>query len=188
MPATFRLHSALRRGFQLPFVLATFLMLLIAAPVEAHGYKIGDLVIEHPWTRATAPGAEAGGGFLVIHNNGTTADRLVGGTAEFAAKVEIHEMAMEGETMKMRQLVDGLEIPAGATLTLKPGSFHVMFQQLQQPLAEGSKVKGTLVFAKAGTLAVEWKVEAKGASAPGHAGAAPEGDHDMSAMPGMPKP
>lgn len=136
----------------------------------AHEVKAGDLTLEHPWTRATPTGAKVAGGFVVIRNTGSAPDRLVGGTADFAGKLEIHEMAMEGDVMKMRPVDGGLEIPAGGEVALKPGSFHIMFMGLKAGLAEGDAVKGTLVFEKAGAVEVEWAVEGMGAPGPSHTG------------------
>ena len=139
------------------------------APSLAHDYKLGAIEIEHPWARATPGGATVGGGYLVLKNTGATADRLVSATASFAGKVEIHEMAVTNGVMTMRPLPDGLAIPAGGTVTLKPGSYHIMFMQLKQPLKEGETVDGTLTFEKAGTVPVQFKVESLGAGAAGHA-------------------
>ncbi|MDF1608535.1 copper chaperone PCu(A)C [Hoeflea sp. YIM 152468] len=125
----------------------------------AHDYKLGDLVIDHPVARATLPDAPVSGGYMTIHNSGAEADRLVSGEAAFAGRVEIHEMSMEGEVMKMRQLAEGLEIPAGGDVELKPGGYHIMFIDLEQQLAEGDKYPVTLVFEKAGSLEVEFYVE-----------------------------
>lgn len=143
----------------------------ILTPAFAHGVKVGDLSIQHPWTRATPEGAKVAGGFLVIKNAGTTADRLIGATADFAGKVEIHEMTMDGDVMKMRPVEGGIEIPPGGEVTLKPGSFHIMFMGLKHGLKQGDEEKGTLVFEKAGSVEVEWAVDAMGAKEPGH------GDH-----------
>ncbi|WP_075214038.1 copper chaperone PCu(A)C [Mongoliimonas terrestris] len=129
-----------------------------------------DLSLEQPWICATPDGAKVAGGFVVIRNAGSEPDRLVGGSAPFSKSVEIHEMAMEGDVMKMRALPDGLDIPAGDAVVLKPGSYHVMFMGLTQPLAEGETVAGTLMFEKAGTVDVEWAVEALGAKEPSHSG------------------
>lgn len=137
----------------------------------AHEAKIGSLILGHPWTRATPARAPVAGGYTKITNAGTESDRLIGGTAEFAGRVEIHEMTMNNGVMTMRHLPTGLEIKAGATVELKPGSFHIMFLDLKQPLKQGEMAKGTLTFEKAGTVAVEFKVESMGAQ-----GAAP-GDH-----------
>ena len=137
-----------------------------AAHAVAHDYKIGSLVITHPWTRATAPTAKAGGGFLVIENKGTAPDRLVGAQSAAAQKVEIHEMKMDGNVMRMRELAGGLEIPAGGSVMLKPGGFHIMFMELNAPFAKGAKVPVTLVFEKAGKIDVDFAVQDMGAAEP----------------------
>jgi len=129
------------------------------AAVSAHDYKLGELVIDHPVARATPPNAPVSGGYMTIHNNGTEADRLLSGEAAFAERVEIHEMSMEGEVMKMRQLTDGLEIPAGGEVVLKSGGYHIMFIGLEQQINEGDKYTVTLVFEKAGSVEVEFNVE-----------------------------
>jgi len=141
---------------------------LLAVPAIAHDYKLGTLEVSHPWTRATPPTAQAGGGFLTVTNKGTTSDRLVAVRSSASDKVEIHEMKMDGNVMRMRELEKGLEIPAGATVMLKPGGFHIMFMGLKAPFAKDAKVPVTLVFEKAGNLDIALDVEALGASAPKH--------------------
>lgn len=142
---------------------------LVAAPlsVTAQVAESGDLEIRTPWTRATPPGARAGGGFVVIHNTGETADRLVGGSATVGT-VEIHTMEMADGVMKMRPLPDGLEIPAGETVELKPGSHHIMFVDLNGPIEQGKPLPVTLNFEKAGAVAVEMVVAPPGAPKPDH--------------------
>lgn len=144
------------------------LLVLAALPAAAHDYKLGTLEIATPWTRATAPTAKSGGGFMTITNKGTTADRLVAARSNVSSKVEIHEMRMDGSVMRMRELEKGLEIPPGATVALKPGSFHIMFMELNAPFAVSGKVPLTLVFERAGSIDVEMTVEAMGAGAPKH--------------------
>ena len=147
--------------------LSFVLVVLFLGPVWAHGYKIGALDIGHPWTRATPKGADIAGGYLSITNKGTTPDRLVGGSLSIADRLEIHEMKMQGTVMQMRPLPAGLEIKPGETVELKPGSFHLMFMGLKEPVEVGKRVKGTLVFEKAGTVEVEYAVEPVGQT-PGH--------------------
>lgn len=156
--------------------LALLPLSLALTTASAHDYKLGDLKIDHPWSRATPGGAKVAGGFMTITNNGKEADRLIGGTLVSAGIVEIHEMAMEGNVMKMRALAQGLEIKPGQTVELKPGGFHVMFLDLKAPLKEGEKVKGTLVFQRAGTIEVEFKIEARGAGG-GHDHGGHSGGH-----------
>ena len=134
----------------------------------AHEYKVGALQIGHPWARATPKGAAVGGGYLKITNTGTTPDRLVSGTSAVSGRFEVHEMSMDGGVMKMRQLKDGLEIKPGETVELKPGGFHIMLLDLKEPIKPGERVKGTLVFEKAGSIDVELTVEAMGATSRAH--------------------
>lgn len=143
------------------------LLSLMPGMILAADYRLGALEIDRPWARATAPTAPAGGGFLTIVNKGATADRLVAARSPIARTSEIHEMKMEGNIMRMRELDKGLEIPAGGTVTLAPGGFHVMLMGLKAPLQQGTKVPLTLVFEKAGNIDVELTVEGLGATQPG---------------------
>jgi copper(I)-binding protein len=136
---------------------------LLASPAWAQDYKLGALEISQPWTRATAPTAKAGGGYVTITNKGATPDRLVAARSTTSAKVEIHEMKMDGNVMRMRELDKGLEIPPGATIELKPGGNHIMFMELKAPFAKDTRIPVTLVFEKAGSVDVELAVQAMGA-------------------------
>ena len=135
----------------------------------AQPVKAGPLNLEQPWSRATPGGAKVGGGYLRITNTGADSDRLIGGSFPLASKVEVHEMRMEGDVMRMKPVEGGLEIKPGATVELKPGGFHLMFMDLKEPLKEGQAVKGTLTFEKAGPVQVEYTVRGMGgASAAEH--------------------
>jgi hypothetical protein len=142
-----------------------------AQPAAAPETRAGDLTLTAPWTRATPGGARVAGGYLVIRNRGTTPDRLTGGSLERAGRVEIHEMAVEAGIMRMRALGNGLVIPPGGAVELKPGGLHVMFLDLTAPLKQGETVKGTLIFERAGRVDVEYTVGAIGAGPDGHHGA-----------------
>jgi hypothetical protein len=145
-------------------LVAMAIAVFLVSSAHAQEYKAGALVIDHPWTRATPKSATVAGGYLKITNTGSTPDRLIGGSADVARKLEVHEMSMAGGVMKMRQLTNGVEIPAGATVELKPGSYHIMMMNLSHPLAKGDKVKGSLTFEKAGKVDVEFTVEGLGGS------------------------
>jgi periplasmic copper chaperone A len=129
---------------------------------HAHSYKLGELEIGHPWTRATPPSARVAGGYLTITNKGATADRLLSATFAGSRTTEVHEMAHEGGVMKMRELPKGLEIKPGQKVELKPGGLHLMFMGLNSGLKENDNLKGVLVFEKAGRIEVDFKVEAIG--------------------------
>ena len=142
--------------------------ILVVTPAFAHNgvVHLGAINISLPFTRATLPNAPVAGGFLTIENTGTEPDRLVSATSDIAGETQIHEMAMQGDVMKMRQLADGLEIPAGETVVLAPGGFHIMFMGLKQALVEGETITVTLTFEKAGTVDVVLPIEAAAADAP----------------------
>ncbi len=151
-----------------PLVIVAATLAFLSVPAAAQDYKVGALEITRPWTRATPSTAQSGGGFLTVTNNGTTPDRLIAARSTVSAKVEVHEVRMDGNVMKMRELDKGLEIPAGATVMLKPGGYHLMFMGLKAPFAKDAKVPLTLVFEKAGSLDIVLDVEALGAAAPKH--------------------
>lgn len=135
---------------------ATGLMTVVSGLAEE--IKVGDLILENVRARATLPGAPVAGGYLTITNNGSQSDRLTGGSADFAGKLEVHEMKMENDVMKMRQLKDGIEIPAGGSIELKPGGYHIMFMKLAEQLKEGESRKAVLEFDKAGSVTVDFDV------------------------------
>ncbi len=110
---------------------------LSAAPALAQEFKAGDIVVEKPWARATPKGAEVGSGYLTIQNKGAP-DRLTGGKADFAT-VEIHQMSSENGISQMRELKDGLNIPAKGSVELSPGGYHFMFTHLTHPLTKGER-------------------------------------------------
>jgi copper(I)-binding protein len=141
---------------------------LTAGSAAAHEYKAGSIEIKHPWSRATPKGSEVAGGYMKLINTGKEPDRLIGGSVPIAGKFEIHEMSMDGGVMKMRMLPKGIEIKPGQTVELKPGSYHLMFVGLKEPFEKGKRVKGTLQFEKAGTVDVEYAVEAVGGSPGNH--------------------
>lgn len=148
------------------------------APSTASGVlKAGSLLITQPWSRATPAGARVGGGYMTITNQGPQADRLVGGSLEIAGAFEVHEMRMEGNVMRMRALDKGLEIKPGETVELKPGGYHLMLLDLKRPLKEGERIKGQLVFEKAGRIDVEYRIEPRGGA--DHSGHGAHGGHGM---------
>lgn len=124
------------------------------------------IAISAAWSRETAAGQNAGGAFMTIANTGTAADRLTGGSTPVAGRVEIHTMSMDGGVMRMRPLADGLEIPAGGSVTLKPGSFHIMLMDLKAPLKAGDRVPLTLTFAGSGAHETALEVQPAGAAGP----------------------
>ena len=148
------------------FAFAVGVLIATSGQSSADDIKAGDLIISQPWSRATPGGAKVGAGYLTIENKGTSDDTLKSGSSDVAGKVEIHEMAMSDGVMKMRPLANGLTIPAGKSVTLGPGGYHVMFMDLKQPLKQGTPFNATLEFEKAGKVTVSFPVEGVGAQSP----------------------
>lgn len=129
---------------------------------------VGDLTIAQPWSRATAKGAHVAGGYVVLTNKGTKDDVLLSGSTNISDKVEIHEMAVTDGVMRMRNLAGGLPIKAGESVELKPGSYHVMFIGLKNPLMEGETFVVDMNFQNAGKVPVKFTVRGIGARGTGH--------------------
>ena len=129
--------------------------------VHAQNAKVGSVQIENAYTRSTVPGQMAAGGFMKVENKGGV-DLLVSASSPVAGEVQLHEMAMEGNVMKMRQVKD-IPVPAGGAVELKPGGMHLMFMNIKAPLAAGETVPVKLKFAKAGEVEVKFPVNAMGA-------------------------
>ncbi len=155
-------------------LLPVFALACLAWNPAAFAQAKGDLQVEKPWARATVPGAAVGGGYLVIRNNGAVADRLVSVTSPVSARVEMHEMAMERDVMRMRE-VKGVAVPAKGSVEFKPGGYHLMFMELKAPLKQGDKVPVTLRFEKSGELKADFSVESAGAAGAGGAHSAKHG-------------
>jgi len=148
------------------FAFAALAIALFVASARADDVKAGDLVIKQVWSRATPGGAKIAGGYLTIENKGSAPDRLIGGAADIAAKVEVHEMAMNNGVMTMRPLEKGLAIEPGKTVKLAPGGYHLMLMELKSPLKQGDKVPLTLEFEKAGKVSLSLDVQGVGAQGP----------------------
>jgi copper(I)-binding protein len=149
---------------------------LVAAAANNHALTAGPITITQSWARATPPGAQTGAAYLTIVNHGTEPDALIGGSTPVADKVEFHQSTMDNGIMKMRQATNGVSIPAGGTVELKPDGYHVMLIGLKAPLRSGTMLPVTLRFAKAGSIEVVFAVEPIGARGPS-SGAAAEHQH-----------
>jgi len=144
------------------------LALLIASTLTLHDarahereYRKGSLEIEHVYATATAPGQPNGAVFIKrLKNSGNASDRLVGGKSNAAKSVEVHQMVMDQNVMKMRE-IPGIELPARGRISMDRGSrdgYHLMLMNLTRPLVEGERFNMTLVFQQAGELEVEVEV------------------------------
>lgn len=130
-----------------------------------NGAAQAQTTVADPWVRSTVAGQKATGAFLQITS--TAGGKLVSASSPVAGVVEIHEMSMDGNVMKMRALPNGLDLPAGKAVALKPGGLHVMLMDLKQPLKAGDTVPLSLVVEGAGNKreTLEVKATVRGAQA-----------------------
>ncbi len=136
----------------------------IQTPAVAEGSAgVGDLRIVHPWARASAGHGNTGAAFMTIVNSGGADDKLVAASTSVARTTEIHETKMENGVMKMRMLMGGLVIPAGAEVALKPMGLHVMMMGVTEKLVEGETLLLTLTFEQAGSVEVAVPIAGPGA-------------------------
>jgi periplasmic copper chaperone A len=150
--------------------------LLVQAEAGGHDHgaaagaevTLGALTISSAWASAMLPGQPAGGGYLTVRNGGAEADRLLSIASPAAEKAEVHRMQVVDDVMVMRPVADGLEIPAGGLLELKPGGFHLMFSKVKEPFEAGTTVPVTLTFEKAGQVEIVLPVRPAGAGAHEH--------------------
>ena len=119
-----------------------FLLLVLVA-----GTAMAQTTVAEPWIRGTVAQQKATGLFAQITS--AKGGRLVSASSPVAGAMEIHEMSMDGNVMKMRALPNGLDLPAGKPVALKPGGYHLMLLDLKQPLKAGDTVAVTLVIAGA---------------------------------------
>ncbi|MGL1832841.1 copper chaperone PCu(A)C [Rhodocyclaceae bacterium SMB388] len=132
-------------------LLASALTLALVMPAFAQ------VTVSDPWVRGTVAPQRATGAFMQL-----TAEkdaRLVGAGSPAAGVVEIHEMAMENDVMRMRR-IDRLDLPAGQTVELKPGGHHVMLMDLKQDMSADMTVPLTLIFEDAAGARFEQTIEA----------------------------
>lgn len=157
-------------------LLALALTAIVPNITHAHGYVLGALKIGHPWSRPTPNGAHTAAGFLTITNTGSQPDRLMGGSSPAVSQIQVHQMSMDGDIMRMRELPDGLTLPPGTTVRLEPGGYHLMLIGPKSAFKVGDHIPATLKFAHAGSIKVEFHVQA---APPPAEDQAPMGKMDM---------
>lgn len=162
----------------------------VALAQDAHGagqgmHKMTDgLSVTKAWARATPGLAKNGGAYVTIVNRTGKDDRLVAASGDVAARVEIHTHIMDNGVMRMRR-VEGIDIPAGKTLNMRPGGYHVMLIGLHKPLKKGETFPITLTFRSGAKETVTIEVQRIGAMGPdGASGSAghPTGGHPTGGM------
>ena len=126
------------------------------APAEATpaaGTEVAAIAVTDPWCRPTPNGAKVAGCYVTL--TAASDDVLTGIATDLAAMPQVHEMKHEDGMMKMAHLEQGLPLPAGQAMVLKPGSNHIMLMGLKAPLVEGQTARLTLQFQNADDVTVE---------------------------------
>jgi copper(I)-binding protein len=179
-------QSMKRRTSNLLFGLLTMVGAVFYSPTYAHGFKVGELDIAHPFAIATVQGQTVGGVFFKhIENKGSSPDRLIAASVSkaVAERTELHTMNTENDVMRMRQ-IKAIELPAKTTVPMTRGlmkdGYHVMLMGLKAPLKVGDKLPLKLNFEKAGDVEVIVNVEtlkASSATMPAHGAASEHPGH-----------
>ena len=135
----------------------------IAAPPEPNRFEFGSLRVDHPYARATPPGAKTAAVYFTLDNVGNATDRLLRASTPVAGGVVLHQMTQKDGMMVMRA-VPSLEVIPGGRLELSPGGYHLMLIDLKQPLKAGEQFPLVMHFERTGTVTATVRVEDMGAS------------------------
>ncbi|MDB5486345.1 MAG: hypothetical protein JWQ58_60 [Reyranella sp.] len=128
---------------------------------EIPAATLGSLQIFKPWARSSSSLPEIAGGFMTLVNKGDT-DRLLSASCGAVPCVKIHAIRVKGPRLQMHAMEDGLVVPPANQQVLKPRGYHLLLSGLAMPLVAGTKLLITLVFERAGSLTVDFVVEAPG--------------------------
>lgn len=146
------------------FLLLSMAFFMNATAFAASSSKIviDNFVIEAPWSRQTPKSAKIAGGYMHLINLSDKDEVLLGGESPICGHIEIHKMEIVNDVMKMRKMENGLLIPSKQDVFLKPGSYHIMFMDLNKPLVKGESIPVTLNFKNRGKVSLSFKVSAMG--------------------------
>lgn len=170
----FRILPRTNRGLPVKYRLLNWLTLLAllcqvlalgTTAASAHDYLLGDIIVDHPWARASIGQARAGAVYVTLANKGAQSDRLIAATTGAAKKAGLHNHLMQDGIMKMRPL-KAIEVAPGEPAVLKPGGLHIMLMGLKAPLIEGTSFPLTLTFEQAGSIEIQVKVQDKAGMTP----------------------
>lgn len=159
------------RRSALPFRLAALrppsialLAALVAGSFSPANAQSPPVQVSNAWSRATPGGASTGAVYLTLDS--PAGDTLTGASSPAADIASVHEMAMEGDVMRMRAIPGGLALPPGQAVTLRPGGYHIMLEGLRAPLKQGQTLPLHLTFARSAPVDVTATVAGIGASGP----------------------
>ncbi|PHS79620.1 MAG: hypothetical protein COB59_00820 [Rhodospirillaceae bacterium] len=136
---------------------------LVTTTLMASSAFASGLDVSNAWARASAGAAKAGGAFLAVHNGNEHDHILLSASSDVAKRVELHTHTMIDGMMKMREVKGGIPLPAGETVMLQPGGYHVMMMGLHTPLKEGTSFPLTLTFDNGKDVTVNVNVQSPSA-------------------------
>ncbi|WP_166360300.1 copper chaperone PCu(A)C [Pseudomonas akapageensis] len=139
-------------------ILSLAALIACAPSAFAHEYKVGEVLVENPWSRELPVDMPGGAAYFTIHNHESQADRLVAVSSPRAQKCELHLQASDSGMMNMQHTAT-VDIPAHGEVIFQPGGNHVMLTGMDKPLKAGEQFPMTLEFEKAGKVEVQVKVE-----------------------------
>jgi copper(I)-binding protein len=143
---------------------ATLTTLVSALPVMA-----ADIMVDDAYARASAMSSKTGAAFMMIHNHGTTDDRLIGAASPAAKMVQLHTHEEDANgVMKMMHVEEGFALPADGMIKMQRGGHHVMFMGITEPFEQGDMIPVTLTFETAGEMEIEVPVDLERQPMHGH--------------------
>jgi copper(I)-binding protein len=162
----FLLRSDTQKNICMRLTIAALAIIAAALPAIGAEPSKSEIRISQPWARATPGGAKVAAGYMTITNTAKSPDKLIGGSTTASGAFELHDTSTTDGIMRMRRIENGIVLAPGATVRLQPGGMHVMLIDLKHPLAAGDRIKGTLLFEKAGAVELIYDVAPIGAPAP----------------------
>jgi len=132
---------------------------LCTAPVHGHSFTADTIYVDRPMIQEAPPSAPVLGGYLMVMNSGTQDDRLIAIESPAVEKVELHQSVVTDGIARMTPMTEGLLVPAGDSVWLGDAGSHAMFIKPDRRYREGDEIPATLIFEKAGRIAVTFRVE-----------------------------
>ena len=168
LPATLSLMKTWVIKMIFRFILAVGLLFPVICIAETTNIEKHGIEFSNYWLRAAPHNHPVTAGYVDITNFNDVADTLISVSSSFAKRNEIHEMKIDGDIMKMREIPDGLILQPSEVIKLEPGGFHLMFMGLNQMISEGNEHTITLVFEKAGEIKLDFPVKKKASKHSSH--------------------
>ena len=147
---------------------SALILITLSALVNGHDFSQNQLEILHPWSKPTPPISKYGVAYFTIKNTGNQEDILlqINVPPEVAESASLHDVLIEGDMMRMREVINGKLIPAASMVKFQPGGNHIMLEGLKRPLQIGDKFSLELIFENTGSIPIQIWVEGKDSPPP----------------------